>query len=80
MTTRDISEMTGLAPSAIRNRLFKQGMSLELVISEPPKTHKNKRKEVLNQIVAPVTRCEPVEVTEVSDTERGTGGFGSTGV
>ena len=31
-------------------------------------------------VVAPVTRCEPVEVTEVSDTERGTGGFGSTGV
>lgn len=30
-------------------------------------------------VVAPVTRCEPVEVKEVSDTERGTGGFGSTG-
>lgn len=31
-------------------------------------------------VVAPATRCEPFEVTEVSDTERGTGGFGSTGV
>ena len=75
VTTRDIAEMTGLNPSAIRNRLFKQGMSLEQVISEPPKTHKYKR-----NIVAPVTRCEPVEVMEVSDTERGAGGFGSTGI
>ena len=31
-------------------------------------------------VVAPVTRCNPVEVKEVSDTDRGTGGFGSTGV
>ena len=30
-------------------------------------------------VLAPVTRCEPVEVDEVSDTERGAGGFGSTG-
>lgn len=42
ITTRDIAEMTGLNTSAIRNRLFKQGMSLEQVISETPKTHKNK--------------------------------------
>ena len=31
-------------------------------------------------VVAPVTRVEPVEISEVSKTERGTGGFGSTGV
>ena len=30
-------------------------------------------------VLAPVTRCEPVEVDEVFDTERGAGGFGSTG-
>ena len=30
-------------------------------------------------VVAPVTTCEPFEVTEVSETDRGTGGFGSTG-
>ena len=30
-------------------------------------------------VVAPTTKCEPVEVAEVHDTERGTGGFGSTG-
>lgn len=30
-------------------------------------------------VLAPVTRCVPVEVAEVSATERGTGGFGSTG-
>lgn len=31
-------------------------------------------------VVAPVTHCEVVEVASVSDTERGDGGFGSTGV
>ena len=31
-------------------------------------------------VLAPVTRAEVVEVSQVSDTERGTGGFGSTGV
>ena len=30
-------------------------------------------------ILAPVTRARPVEVTALSDTERGEGGFGSTG-
>lgn len=45
ITTKDIANMTGLAPSAIRNRLFKQGMPIEQVISEPPKTHRKKRKD-----------------------------------
>lgn len=40
--------------------------------------HKGDR--IAQFVVAPVTRCEPVEVTEVSETERGTGGFGSTGM
>ena len=31
-------------------------------------------------VLAPVTKAELVEVSEVSETERGTGGFGSTGV
>lgn len=39
--------------------------------------HKGDR--IAQFVVAPVTRCEPVEVKEVSDTERGMGGFGSTG-
>lgn len=39
--------------------------------------HKGDR--IAQFVVAPVTRCEPVEVQEVSDTERGKGGFGSTG-
>lgn len=30
-------------------------------------------------VVAPVTRARLVEVSELTDTERGTGGFGSTG-
>ena len=40
--------------------------------------HKGDR--IAQLVLAPVTRCEPVEISEVSDTERGTGGFGSTGV
>ena len=31
-------------------------------------------------VLAPVTTCIPVETDDVSDTDRGTGGFGSTGV
>ena len=31
-------------------------------------------------VLAPVTKAEIVEVKEVSETDRGTGGFGSTGV
>lgn len=39
--------------------------------------HKGDR--IAQLVLAPVTRCEPVEIAEVSDTERGAGGFGSTG-
>lgn len=39
--------------------------------------HKGDR--IAQLVVAPVTTCEPFEVTEVSDTDRGAGGFGSTG-
>lgn len=50
-----------------------------LLISETTKTiHKGDR--IAQLVLSPVTRCVPVEVTEVSATERGTGGFGSTGV
>lgn len=44
----------------------------------PYKVSKGDR--IAQLVVAPVTKCEPVEVTEVSDTDRGAGGFGSTGV
>ena len=40
--------------------------------------HKGDR--IAQLVVAPVTRVEPVEISEVSETERGKGGFGSTGV
>lgn len=39
-----------------------------------------KGERIAQLVLAPVTRCEPVEISEVSDTERGVGGFGSTGV
>ena len=40
--------------------------------------HKGDR--IAQLVVAPVTKCTPVEVAEVGDTDRGTGGFGSTGM
>ena len=40
--------------------------------------HKGDR--IAQLVVAPVVACTPVEVPKVGDTERGTGGFGSTGV
>lgn len=36
--------------------------------------------KIAQMVVSPVTRVTPVEVDEVDDTERGIGGFGSTGV
>jgi len=42
--------------------------------------HIRKGDRIAQFVVAPVTKCEPIEVTEVSDTERGMGGFGSTGI
>jgi dUTP pyrophosphatase len=36
--------------------------------------------KVAQIVVAPVTRAEIVESAEVDETERGSGGFGSTGV
>jgi dUTP pyrophosphatase len=35
---------------------------------------------IAQMVIAPVTRAEVVEVAEVDSTDRGTGGFGSTGV
>ena len=40
----------------------------------------NKGDRIAQLVLAPVTKAEIVEVSEVRDTERGTGGFGSTGV
>ena len=79
LTIKEISRLTGLAPSAIRNRLFKQNMDVEQVFSVPRKTHKRRDNRISQLVVASVTECEPIEVQAVSDTERGTGGFGSTG-
>lgn len=39
----------------------------------------NKGDRIAQLVIAPVTRCQPVEIEEVSKTERGEGGFGSTG-
>lgn len=40
--------------------------------------HKGDR--IAQLVLAPVTTCIPLETDEVNDTDRGTGGFGSTGV
>lgn len=34
---------------------------------------------IAQMVIAPVTRCEVIEVEDISDTGRGAGGFGSTG-
>lgn len=44
LTTKEIAKITGLAPSAVRNRLFKQHMTIEQVITTPRKTHKRGHK------------------------------------
>jgi dUTP pyrophosphatase len=36
-------------------------------------------KRIAQLVIAPVTRVQIVEITEASNTERGSGGFGSTG-
>lgn len=36
--------------------------------------------KIAQMVVSPVTRVMPIEVDEVDDTERGAGGFGSTGI
>lgn len=50
-------------------------------MSEEEEFHKtiHKGDRIAQLVLAPVTRADVVEVSEVSDTERGTGGFGSTG-
>lgn len=40
----------------------------------------SKGDRIAQLVLAPVTRAEVVEVDEVGETERGTGGFGSTGI
>ena len=42
--------------------------------------HVEKGMKIAQLVVAPVTRAEVVEVSAVDATDRGTGGFGSTGV
>lgn len=39
----------------------------------------NKGDRIAQLVLAPVTKAEPVEVTTLSETTRGAGGFGSTG-
>lgn len=47
------------------------------VTAYPVSIHKGDR--IAQLVVAPITKCSPIEVTEVSETDRGDGGFGSTG-
>lgn len=52
-------------------------MGLNIHSSKKVVVHKGDR--IAQLVFAPVTRPDIVQVSEVSDTERGTGGFGSTG-
>ena len=51
----------------------------QIVDGEPLVKRVKKGERVAQLVFSPVTRCEVEEVEEVSDTERGVGGFGSTG-
>lgn len=51
-----------------------------VLINDGPGAYSVKKGDRIAQlVVAPVCRCEIVEVSELSDTKRGAGGFGSTG-
>ena len=45
----------------------------------PPALRINRGDRIAQLVVCPVARAEMVEVDELPDTQRGTGGFGSTG-
>ena len=42
--------------------------------------HVKRGERIAQMVIAPVETCEFVEVDELSETDRGTGGFGSTGL
>ena len=50
-----------------------------LRIADNPRFQIVKGQRIAQLVIAPVTRCQWVEVSELSTTERGEGGFGSTG-
>lgn len=50
--------------------LYNQGQKLEFV--EP-------RERIAQLVIVPYSKCEFIVTDEISDTERGAGGFGSTG-
>lgn len=50
-----------------------------LRISDNPRFQISKGQRIAQLVMAPVTRCHWVEVETLSETERGNGGFGSTG-
>lgn len=52
----------------------------EGVIVVPEKYTIKKGERIAQLVLSPVTTCAPVEVQDVSETERGSGGFGSTGI
>ena len=46
----------------------------------PPKYHISKGDRIAQLVLAPVIPCETCEVGDVGSSDRGTGGFGSTGL
>ena len=68
-----------LAPCHIEERPYSDMVvAREVMPNSPYKIQRGDR--IAQLVIAPVTKCEPFEVTEVDETERGTGGFGSSGV
>ena len=50
-----------------------------ILFSSVPAYRVNKGDKIAQLVLAPVTFAEPYEVQELSETDRGAGGFGSTG-
>ena len=61
---------TGSIPSAGRDL---QALNVDAI------QHVKRGERIAQMVIAPVAHCEFAEVDELEDTERGAGGFGSTG-
>lgn len=69
------------APSSIwRTEVFESGaVKTRAVPNNDGIQHVKRGERIAQMVIAPVETCEFIEVDELSETDRGVGGFGSTG-
>lgn len=68
--TSDFDWLEGMIPSGARDL---QGMNIGAI------QHVKRGERIAQMVIAPVARCEFEEVDGLTETERGSGGFGSSG-